>query len=89
MRRCCGGGGVEVSAWVGKVSHYRDTFIGGESQVKGIMVWQRSGEGEGGAGGFFKGQEIQSQARPGGQLASVEEGGGGPQGFHSGSRFFD
>lgn len=44
---------------VGKVSHYRDTFIGGEREVQGIMVWRRSradGGGQAGArGGRFQG----------------------------------
>lgn len=53
-------GGIKVGGWVGKVSHYRDTFIGGECWVKELwfdkdLGW--IGEGK----GFFKGQGIQSQ----------------------------
>lgn len=76
---------------VGKVSHYRDTFIGGEplgSRNYGLAEI-RGGQEEGRAGGgFFKGQGIQSQARTGRRVGESGGWGGGPRGFHSGSRFF-
>lgn len=78
---------------VGKVSHYRDTFIGGEplgSRNYGLAEI-RGGQEEGRAGGgFFKGQGIQSQARTlGGESASLGAGEGVRGDFTRGRVSFD